>query len=83
MKSKQAVYAVVSVLLACLIAFYVWGARSWVADLYAGKATNTLTGLVEWVYPRFFTEKHRFTLDFFLQKPITQKNLLIKNDPIK
>lgn len=51
-----------------LVLFYVGQARNWVVDLYANKATNWLTNFMEWIYPRFFTEKNRFPLSFFLQK---------------
>lgn len=51
-----------------LVVFYVCYARTWVASLYVGKASSSLTEAVQWIYPRFFTEKHRFPLAFFLQK---------------
>jgi len=47
---------------------YLMAARSWITLLYVGKASDTLTTCVGWIYPRFFTEKHRFPVDFFIQK---------------
>lgn len=52
----------------CAVLLYVFWIRVWVIDLYAGKASDTLTEIVQWIYPRFFTEKHRFEVTFFLAK---------------
>jgi uncharacterized membrane protein (DUF485 family) len=51
-----------------MVCLYIFFARAWVEALYAGKASGELNGLIQWIYPRFFTEKHRFSLDFFLNK---------------
>lgn len=59
------------ILLACLLligAMYLFVVRDWVIALYNDQASDTLKAWVGWLYPRFFTEKHRFSLAFFLQK---------------
>ncbi len=64
---KISLYILLS-LIAIISLAYALYVRTWVADLYAGKASEGLTAWVQGIYPRFFTEKHRFPLEFFLQK---------------
>ncbi len=61
-------------LLAAIFLIEIWAVaifygyfRKEIMALYQGKE-SVWAGVVEILYPRFFTEKYRFSIDFFLQK---------------
>ncbi len=47
---------------------YVLYIRSLITAAYQGEAPDWFTQLIKGLYPRFFTEQHRFPMAFFLEK---------------
>lgn len=67
---KKLVPVFVPVLLAllCFLVFYISSGAEFMKLAYEGNAPTWFSTIVEVFYPRFFAEKNRLDLDFFLKK---------------
>lgn len=65
MNKKGYVFWLASWLLATL--FYIFWLRGMVQQVFDGTAPGWFAAVVNWTYPRFAVEKHRFELAFFVR----------------
>jgi len=70
MNTRKAVFYIILIVNLMAIVLYAWLLKPEITTLYhePEAALPWLRNLVETLYPRFFTEKHRFNLPFFLGK---------------
>lgn len=50
------------------LGFYIYQSGDLIQRAYEGNPPYWLEAVIEWIYPRFLTERHRFSLDFFQSK---------------
>ncbi len=51
-----------------LFLIYKFWIREEIARIYVGQGSGLFQSLIDWIYPRFTTEKARLPLDFFMRK---------------
>ena len=68
-KLRQNIFPLICFFIAIsTITSYQWFFKEEIVELLNGKTTSWTTQIINWIYPRFLVEQHRFSTNFFLEK---------------
>jgi hypothetical protein len=68
MNKKRTLIALITGALLLILLLYIFFLRKLVESAYLGETSPIVNTFIEIFYPRFFIERHRFPLDFFLSR---------------